>query len=245
MKVISCPRVLLAAAIAGLSSCSTLSSVFDRQEESSLDQVDSLLGAVEQVHLECELSRKQSLATLDALHQVVSPTFQGDAIAAHQSLLLSLESSKLHAESLRASMEPMSDAAVSVATKWNEDLAAYSSERMRERSQDRLAVTNQLYFDVQTSLNSALELFDMYNNGLNDHALYLGNDLNATSVSAIEDELLLVTQAAQVLDTRLAVCMEACQVYVRENALRGQLTIQLAPEPVPVAGLRPGMSGGN
>ena len=243
--VMSCPRVLLLAVIAGLSSCSTLSSVFDRQDESSLGQVDSLLGAVEQVHLECELSRQQSLKTLDALHSVVSPTFQGDAIAAHQGLLEALENSKLQAATLRQAMEPMSNAAVSVASKWSDDLAAYSSDRMRERSRERLDATNQLYSDVQVSLVSALDLFDMYNNGLNDHALYLGNDLNATSVSAIEEELLMVTKAAELLDNRLALCMEACQVYVRENALRGQLTMQVAPEPVPVAGLRPGLSAGN
>ena len=243
--MISCPRLLLVAAFASLTSCSSLSAVFDRKDESSLGQVDSLLGAVEQVHLECELSRQQSLETLDALHSVVAPGFQGDAILAHQGLLESLETSKLQAKALRDAIAPMTSSALAVVSKWNDDLAEYSSDRMRERSMERLEVTNMLYTNVQETLVMAADLFDMYNNGLTDHALYLGNDLNAASVSAIQEELLLVTEAAEALDLRLAACMDACQVYVRENALRGQLTIQVAPEPVPVAGLRPGLSAGN
>jgi hypothetical protein len=84
-------------------------------------------------------------------------------------------------------------------------------------SQERIEVTNQLYFEVQVSLPSALDLFDMYNKGLTDRGLHLGNDRNPTSVMAIEQKLLLLTQAAEALETRLALCWDARQVYEFEN----------------------------
>ncbi len=246
--VTKCPHWIQCVALVGMSSlagCSSLAAVFDRQEESSLNQVDSLLGMVEQVHMECELSRRQSLSALDALHEVVAPKFQGDAIGAHQALLLTLENSMAQAEGLRDTLEPMAEAAGDVVEKWNTDLDAFASERMRAHSQTRLEKTNALYVQVHLTLASASELYDMFNLGLNDHALYLGNDLNATSVAVIEEELLLVTQVAEELDNRLASCMDACQIYVRENALRGQLAQQVAVAPDPVAGLRPGLSTDN
>jgi hypothetical protein len=245
MKVSLYPRLVLLASLLGFSSCSSLSAVFQQQETSSLNQVDTLLGAVEQVHLQCEVSKKQSMEALDALHKLVAPGFQGDAILVHEALLQEVENSKDQAAALRAELDPMINAALAVANKWNEDLNAYATDRMRDLSRERLEVTNQLYVDVHMSLVAGADLYDQYNQGMNDHALYLGNDLNATSVAAIQQELLMVTEIAQELDTKLAICMEACQVYVRENALRGQLTMQVAPEPVPVAGLRPGLSSGN
>ena len=245
MKVFLLPRLLLFASVLGVSSCSSLSAVFQKQETSSLNQVDTLLGAVEQVHLQCEVSNQQSLETLDALHKLVAPGFQGDAILVHEALLQQVENSMEQASALRSTLEPMASAGLAVANKWTEDLNAYATDRMRQLSRERLEVTNQLYVDVHMSLVAAVDLYDQYNQGMNDHALYLGNDLNATSVAAIQQELLMVTELAQELDGKLAICMDACQVYVRENALRGQLTMQVAPEPVPVAGLRPGMNAGN
>jgi len=231
--------------LAGLTSCSSLTAVFDRSPETSLDQVDDLLGHIERAHLECELSRQASMSVLDSLHTVVAPEFRGDAILAHQELLASLEASKAQADVLRESLAPMTDAAEAVVVTWQGDLDSFVSPRMRERSQERLQSTNALYAEVHVSLQAAAEFYQLYNLGLGDHALYLGNDLNASSVAAIQEELLLVTELAGELDARLVRCMDACQEYVRETALRGQLAVpqvatlaSAAPEPAP--SLRPG-----
>ena len=231
-------------ALTGLASCSSLKSVFDRQPDSSLDQVDSLLGQVERAHLECELSRQASLDALDALHAVVAPDFRGDAIEAHQELLDSLEISVERAANLRGTLAPMVSTAGEVVEQWNADLQEFTSPQMRALSAERLAETNQLYVQVHASLKAAADFYEIYNMGLTDHALFLGNDLNAISVASIEEQLALVTEVAKQLDGKLLVCMEACQGYVRDTALRGQLAVPqvAAVEPTAQMSLRPGVS---
>ncbi len=139
-----------------------------------------------------------------------------------------LETSRDQAETLADSLGPLADSATTVMETWRTDLDAFVSPRMRERSAERLEATYELYADVHRSLEAAVEFYGLYNLGLSDHALYLGNDLNSASVDAIGDELLLVTELAAELDARLVRCMDACQGYVRETALRGQLAVPQA-----------------
>ena len=218
-------RTAAGLALAGLASCSSISAVFDRGPETSLDQVDDLLGQVERTHMECELSRQVCLDLLEALHVLAAPEFRGDAIAAHQALLERLESSRDQAETLAAGLEPLAASAGAVMERWQTDLDAFVSPTMRERSAERLSATNALYAEVHRSLEAAVEFYELYNLGLSDHALYLGNDLNMASVDAIEGELLVVTELAAELDARLLKCMDACQGYVAATALRGQLAV--------------------
>ena len=167
--------------------CSSLGAVFDRKPDSSLEEVDGLLGGVERAHLECERSQIESLAALDALHAVVAPDFRGDAILAYERLESALETSLRQAEALRATIDPMSRAAEGVAVQWETDLEAMDSDAMREKSRTRLMETAEAYLAVHGRLVAACEAFDRFNVGLGDHALYLGHDLNAASVAGIED----------------------------------------------------------
>jgi hypothetical protein len=197
--------------------------VFDRGGDNGLEDVDGLLGSVERAHLECELSRNESALALDTLHMVVAPDFRGDAIAAYGQLQTELDVSMKQAESLRSTLEPMKRAAEDVAAEWQADLEAFGSSVMREKSLARLEETTREFVSVHAPLVAACDAYDLFNLGLQDHILYLGHDLNASSVAAIEDELVVLTGLQVQLDAKLATCMDAAADYVRGNALRGQL----------------------
>ena len=203
--------------------CSSLGAVFDRGSDNGLEQVDGLLGNVERAHLECELSRSQSAAALDALHAIIAPDFRGDAIAAFGELQLQLELSIEQAAALRGTIEPMKDAAEKVAANWEADLEAFGSEIMRAKSRERLAETTADYVSVHVPLVAASDAYDLFNLGLRDHILYLGHALNTSAVTDIEDQLVVLTALQVELDKRLSACMQAAGDYVRGNALRGQL----------------------
>lgn len=227
--------------------CSSLGAVFDRKADSSLEEVDGLLGGVERAHLECERSRIESLAALDALHAVVAPDFRGDAILAYKQLESALEISLKQAEALRATVDPMKHAAESIATEWGTDLEAFGSDVMRNKSRKRLAETTEAYLAVHEPLVAACDSFDLFNMGLSDHALYLGHDLNAAAVAGIEDELVVLTALQLDLESKLGTCMAAAGDYVRGKALRGQLDLPpvAAPTPEVAVGLRPGLGSAN
>lgn len=221
------------AALGGLmvltTSCSSLGAVFDRDTGNGLEAVDGLLGTVERAHLECELSRGESAAALDALHTIVAPDFRGDAIMGYEQLSLALERSLDQAEALRETLEPMAAAAQRVATDWEADLASFASEKMRAKSRARLNGTTAAYLAVQEPLRAACKAYDVFNIGLTDHVLYLEHDLNPSAVAAIEDELVTLTALHADLDAKLDLCMQAAGDYVRAAALSGQLDL---PAPV-------------
>lgn len=218
------------------SGCSSLGAVFDRSSDNSLEEVDGLLGSVERAHLECQLSRTESAVALDSLHAVVAPDFRGDAIAAYGELRAQLELSLTQAERLRSTIEPMQRAAEEVAAEWSADLDAFGSALMRQKSRERLDETTAAFVAVQAPLVAACDAYDVFNVGLGDHVLYLGHDLNSSSISAIEEELVVLTELQVDLDAKLAACMEAAGDYVRQNALRGQLEA-----PVPTASQAEGL----
>ena len=89
-------------------------------------------------------------------------------------------------------------------------------------------------------MRAAAKAFDVFNIGLKDHVLYLEHDLNPNAVSAIEDELVILTQLQVDLDNKLELCMQAAGDYVRAAALSGQLDMPVAaqPKPEPVAAVR-------
>jgi len=217
-----------------------LSAVFDRSEPGGLEEVDGLLSSVERAHLECELSRMESAAALAALHRVVAPDFRGDVILAYKGLESALEVSLAQAAALRATVGPMKHAAEGVVTEWSQDLESFGSEVMREKSRARLDETTSAYLAVHTPLVAACDAFERFNIGLSDHTLYLGHDLNAASVAAIEDELVLLTAMQLDLEAKLADCMDAAGDYVHGKALRGQLDLPPKESPQTVAALRPG-----
>lgn len=230
----------LAWVLMGMTSCSTISAVFDSRSESGLEEVDGLLGSVERAHLECELSRDQSAHALDTLHAIVAPDFRGDAIMAYEQLRGALKRSEKQAEALRETLPPMAKAAAKVAEDWEADLAGFGSEVMRNKSRARLEETTAAYVAVETPLRAAAKAFDVFNIGLKDHVLYLEHDLNSNAVSAIEDELVILTQLQVDLDNKLELCMQAAGDYVRAAALSGQLDMPVAaqPKPEPVAAVR-------
>jgi len=208
--------------------CSSLGAVFDRSSDNGLEEVDGLLGSVERAHLECELSRTESAVALDALHAVVAPDFRGDAILAYGELEGQLELSVEQAANLRATIAPMKSSAEGVAAEWRADLEAFGSDVMRQKSRERLEETTSAFVSVQAPLVAACDAYDLFNMGLTDHVLYLGHDLNSSSIAAIEDELVVLTALQVDLDTKLDACMRAAGEYVRGNALRGQLAAPVA-----------------
>ena len=189
----------------------------------SLEDVDGLLSRVERVFVDSELTQERVHETMDALHFMVDPRFGGDAVAAHESLQVSLKRSVKQSDELRLSVKRMRSSAQSVFEKWAEDLGSFSSSDMRRRSHDRLEETRQRYQDVLAAAQPALALADAVNSSLKDHAVFLGHDYNASSVSALSGEVEALDNMVLDLDESLVATMYACQAYVGERALHGQL----------------------
>ncbi|MFT7463360.1 MAG: hypothetical protein ACI9EF_001704 [Pseudohongiellaceae bacterium] len=211
--------------LTSLNACSSLSGLFVEQEDESLRRVDTMLANIERVHVETVLARRRMADALESLSVIISPDFGGDALASYASFVDSIHSSEKQAAQLSASIEPMMQSAQAVFTDWTADLRDYRSEHMRDTSRERLDNTLDRYGELMTAIEPAQSGLELFNDVLRDHALFLGNDFNAASVTALEDNFSNLQRRVTMLDQQFISTQQAAKHYVQSAALRGQLTL--------------------
>ena len=206
-------------------SCAGVKNLFgSSNDDAGFVQVDELLSRVERVHVDCELAGQNVTESMTTLLSMVGPEFQGDPELAFGEFLSAIERSEKQARDLRKDFTPMRKSSERMFEQWQKDLDAFTSDVMREHSSKRMRDMRERYEAVDAAVGPALEQYEAFNQHLQDHALYLGNDFNSESVALIEKELRNLIQEANTLKASLDACTEACQEYVRKAALRGQVS---------------------
>ena len=98
-------------------------------------------------------------------------------------------------------------------------MQAFTSLELRLRSQTRLMATRERYNAILVAVDPAQPSFDGFNKNLRDHALFLGHDFNAGSVSQIVEDVRMLTVRVAELDITLDACQEAARGYLEASAL--------------------------
>ena len=216
------PTTLLAAfATLGLGSCAGL---FTKDSQGP-GLVDDFLVRIERVHVETELSREGVRDAVDLLLELADPQTQSDPVNAFARFEASIEEAEDRQKDMRKAVKSMRKQSGPFFDRWASDLMAFSNTEMRLRSQERLLATKERYESIEAALDPVEESYDACLALLRDVSLFLGNDLNAASVAAIETEIRYLTSQATELDGDLQSCLSACRAYVENAAL-----------PVPAAG---------
>ena len=208
-------------ALIGATGCAT----GPNKQVTALQEVDGLVGRVERVHFEAEIAQARSREALETLRLIVSDEFRGDPLVAYGHYVESVEASVEQSDALTESLEPLHDSAEEVFGQWREDLETFATERLRQRSAARLVETKKRYDEVVAAVEHASKLYGAFNQGLEDHALFLGHDFNAASVSEIRREVETMGTWAAELDKRLDAILLVAEEYVRAAALPGTIDV--------------------
>ncbi len=212
------PRVLLRFAVPSCLLLAACAGGPSRQNAPA--QVDELVGWIERVHIEAERSRLAIGDSFERLNAVAGGNFAKEtAVAAYARFVLSIDAAEEQARRFRSTVGPMVASGEPVFTQWKQDLAGISSERLRQRSEMRFAVTRERYDALLASAVPAQEKFDAYVKALRDHAAFLANDLNASAIDEIQDEVKLVAGNARELDRLMESSLAAARAYVDNAAL--------------------------
>lgn len=218
--------LILTAALSTLSACATFF-----KESVSLKEVDDLVGRVERVHVECEISRSRVGTTLGQLRSLTSPSFTGDVMQGYAEYVAAVDASEKRAAQLDAAIAAMRSAAEPFFEQWEGELDEYASVSMRERSLGRLAETRARYQAVATVVGPASEAYRSINATLRDLALFLSRDFNPSSLEQVGEELESLSARSAELDGQLQACMDAAREYVELAALpaRVETTQEVTP----------------
>ena len=198
-------------------------------------QVNDLVGLIERVYVDAEVSKERLQAAVDELQAMVSSNFKDDAMTAYARLVVVIDRAEKHADQLRSSVEPMKEAAGPVFDQWETDLDAFSGQRLRERSRKRLNATRARYETIVAAVDSVQSAYDAFNRNLRDHALFLSHDLNPAAMAEIQDDVTALAGDARKLQDGLDDCLMATRVYVEAAALPAAMA-PARPEPIRVAG---------
>jgi hypothetical protein len=188
-------------------------------------RVDDLMTRIERMHVEAELAQDKVHAAFDMLQTIATSDFRGDPVEAFAQFTISIDIATKQADALRSSIGPMKKAGEAVFTQWALDLEAFSSATMRERSEVRFRETRRRFGAITALVDPTQEALDAFNLTLKDHAFFLGHDLNAASLAAIEGDVEALGGRLVELDTKLSACQTAARNYVKAAALPGPVNV--------------------
>lgn len=205
-----------ALALAVVAGCSST------KQKVGLADVDSLMGRVEKVHMETELSKESVYDAILKMQPIFAANFDGDASEAFEVFAEATEQCQVQANKLRSHVAPMRSAADTVFDEWTTKLEEFDSQSMRQRSLLRLEATRERYAEVQEAAVAAQEAFDSLNRGMRDIVLFLGHDFNMDAVEEITEEAMTIRDQARSLGMVFDDCMQAAEDYIATSALKGQ-----------------------
>jgi len=188
-------------------------------DDATINKVDDLVSRIERVHVETEVSKDVVRETVAALENLSSNDFGGNAANSYLEFMASIKRSEKQAARLRSTVAPMKDASEPVFEQWAQDLAGFSSPRMRHLSEQRLATTRERYNSIVAAVDPAQSAFEVFNQGLRDIALFLGHDFNPVAVAEIEQDIHAVANLASELDGRFDTCLMAARTYLDSSAM--------------------------
>lgn len=214
MQIRSRTLLGLSLAFLSLSACGSSSG-----GASGLTSVDELLGWVERVYIDAELSRQEVKTSLSGLQTIATKDFEGDPIAAFKGFSDSILGSQEQAKKLRNSYQHMQRSAMPVFERWTDDLAQFSNQEIRRRSQERLDAARAKYDAVARAVGPLLSTYDRYNQGLKDYQLFLSNDFTTASVDLMQKEADKLVELANEIDNRLDSTLKVAKAYIETAEL--------------------------
>lgn len=191
-----------------------------KTQQEAPTRIDDLVTMIERVHTEAKTTRERVAEAFARLQTLAAADFKKeDARTSYARFVQAIDDAERQAALFKEALGPMKAAAAPVFTKWEKDLQAIAGESLRKRSQMRFALTKERFNAVIAASDPVQSAIDGFHAALRDHALFLGNDLNAGSIEAIQDDVKVVARTARELDRNLDSCQMATRAYVDFTAL--------------------------
>tara|TARA_R110002072_G_scaffold269868_3_gene429629 strand:+ start:187144 stop:187785 length:642 start_codon:yes stop_codon:yes gene_type:complete len=99
------------------------------------------------------------------------------------------QNSEAAAERIRSRMRSVEDVADALFDEWEDELALYTNQSLRQDSEQQLRATRERYTRLMQAMNRAEATLDPVLDSLRDNVLYLKHNLNARAIASIRGEL--------------------------------------------------------
>ena len=148
---------------------------------------------------EAESQVKETMTLYNALFEET----KGGPEKTHKKLSKSVEGLEKAAEKASKSVESMRKDLEKFYAIWEEELAAFSSESMKQRAQKGLDDVKARFTRFDTALQGASDLYQPFIASLKDQVTLLGLDLSPATLSSLKEEAATLNETAEALYARI------------------------------------------
>jgi len=189
------------------------SAYYSAMEKVGVHKRDIMLDRVEDAQTAQEDAQVQFKSALDQLSQLIS--YDGGDLAAQYELVNDqYEASKASAEEVSCRISAIESVADALFDEWSDEIQQYSSNSLKQQSQQKLRKTERNYQALIKSMYRAKDRMTPVLSALQDNSLYLKHNLNAQAIGALQGEYKTIKRDVESLVAEMSKAIAQSQKFI-------------------------------
>jgi len=164
------------------------SAYYSAMEKVGYDKREIMTDRVQDARESQEDAKKQFASALERFKSVVAVD-GGSLQDKYDELNDEYQLSEDRAATVKKRIDSVEDVAEALFEEWTQEIAQYSSAKLRKSSQDKLTATKKRYNTLIRAMRKAEAKMYPVLSAFKDQVLYLKHNLNAKAIAALEGEL--------------------------------------------------------
>lgn len=211
MKTLFLRVSLIFTTVIMLSACQ--SAYYSAMEKVGVHKRDIMLDRVENAQSAQQEAQEQFKSALEQLSELINYD-GGDLAAQYEQVNDQYEASKSSAEEVESRITAIENVADALFDEWNDEIAQYSSSRLKQQSQQKLRKTQLNYQSLIKSMHRAKNRMTPVLSALKDNSLYLKHNLNAQAIGALQGEYKTIKRDVESLISEMNKAIAQSQEFI-------------------------------
>lgn len=189
------------------------SAYYSAMEKVGVHKRDIMLDRVEEAQTAQQDAQQQFTSALDQLSQLIN--YDGGDLATQYELVNDqYQASKASADEVTARIAAIESVADALFDEWSDEIQQYSSNTLKQKSQQKLRKTERNYQSLIASMHRAKDKMAPVLSALKDNTLYLKHNLNAQAIGALQGEYGTIKRDVESLVTEMSKAIKQSQEFI-------------------------------
>ncbi len=205
--------LLVAAALAAASGCASVQ--YSALEKVGVHKRDILVDRVEDARDAQTETREELVSAYDELKGLIGYD-GGELESKYNRLSKAVERSEDATGELDDRLKAIDRVSEDLFEEWEEELALYSSDRLREDQRRKLGLAKERYAAMRQRMQVARDRVDPVMAVLNDNVLFLKHSLNAQALASLRDQASLLEGQVDALIRDMQTAIEEADRFIAQ-----------------------------
>jgi len=189
------------------------SAYYSAMEKVGVHKRDIMLDRVEDAQTAQKDAQQQFTSALEQLSQLIN--YDGGDLATQYELVNDqYQASKTSAEEVTSRIAAIENVADALFDEWSDEIQQYSSNTLKQKSQQKLRKTERNYQSLIKSMHRAKDKMAPVLSALKDNSLYLKHNLNAQAIGALQGEYGTIKRDVESLVAEMSKAITQSQQFI-------------------------------